>query len=63
MDMAFFFDAGKVTSRRAISTFSDLEHDAGIGLRLHGPSLTVIRVELARGSEGWNTVFSSSAAF
>ena len=63
MDMALFYDAGKVTSRRADLNFSGLEHNAGIGLRLHGPSLTVIRIELARGSEGWNTVFSSSAAF
>ena len=63
MDMALFFDAGKVASRRADLNFSDLKHNAGIGLRLHGPSLTVIRIELARGSEGWNTVFSSSAAF
>lgn len=63
LDMALFYDAGKVTSRRADLNFSGLEHNAGIGLRLHGPSLTVIRIELARGSEGWNTVFSSSAAF
>ena len=63
MDMALFVDAGKVTSRRADLNLSGLEHNAGIGLRLHGPSLTVIRIELARGSEGWNTVFSSSAAF
>ena len=63
MDMALFYDGGKVTSRRADLNFSDFKHNAGIGLRLHGPSLTVIRIELARGSEGWNTVFSSSAAF
>ena len=63
MDMALFVDAGKVTSRRADLNFSKLEHNAGIGLRLHGPSLTLIRIELARGSEGWNTVFASSAAF
>ena len=63
MDMALFYDAGKVTSRRADLNFSGLKHNAGIGLRLHGPSLTVIRLELARGSEGWNTGFSSSAAF
>jgi hypothetical protein len=63
LDMALFYDAGKVTSRRADLNFSGLEHNAGIGLRLHGPSLTMIRIELARGSEGWNTVFASSAAF
>ena len=63
MDMAFFYDAGKVTARREDLDFSHLAHNAGIGLRLHGPSLTVIRIELAKGSEGWNTVCASSAAF
>jgi hypothetical protein len=63
MDLALFYDAGKVTPHRADLNFSDLKQNAGIGLRLHGPSLTVIRIELAKGSEGWNTVFSSSAAF
>jgi hypothetical protein len=63
LDMALFYDTGKVTSRREDLDFSGLEHNAGIGLRLHGPSLTMIRIELAKGSEGWNTVFSSSAAF
>ena len=63
MDMAFFFDAGKVTSRRRDLNFSGLEHDAGIGIRFHTPAMTVLRTELAHGSEGWKAVFSSGAAF
>ena len=63
MDMAFFFDAGKVTSLRRDLDFSDLEHDAGIGLRFHTPGMTILRTELAHGSEGWKAVFSSGAAF
>ncbi len=63
MDMAFFFDAGKVTSRRRDLDFSGLEHDAGIGIRFHTPAMTVLRTELAHGSEGWKAVFSSGAAF
>jgi hypothetical protein len=40
-----------------------VEHDYGIGVRLHGPQVTVLRVELARGSEGWRTVLTTSAPF
>jgi hypothetical protein len=63
MDMAFFYDAGKVASRREDLNFSGLKHDVGIGIRLHGPVATPLRVEIARGSEGINLVFAGSAAF
>lgn len=63
MDMAVFVDAGKVSSRRADLDFSGLEHDVGIGLRFHAPAVTLIRAEVARGSEGWKLVFGSGAAF
>jgi outer membrane protein assembly factor BamA len=63
MDMAVFFDAGKVTSRRRDLNFSGLEHDAGVGLRFHTPTMMVLRTELAHGSEGWKAVFASGAAF
>jgi hypothetical protein len=62
-DMAVFYDAGKVTSRREDLNFSGLKHDVGVGLRLHGPMTTPLRIEVARGSEGVNVVFSGAAAF
>jgi hypothetical protein len=40
-----------------------LKTDWGIGARFHGPAATPIRIEAAKGSEGWRLVFSSSAAF
>ena len=61
--MALFFDAGTVAMRFKDLSLRDLEHDYGIGVRLHGPQVTVLRVELARGSEGWRTVFTTSAPF
>jgi hemolysin activation/secretion protein len=63
LDMAFFYDAGKVASRRDDLDFDNLTTNWGIGARFHGPSTTVLRIEMARGSEGWNLVFATSAAF
>jgi outer membrane protein assembly factor BamA len=63
MDMAVFVDAGKVASRRADLDFSGLKHDVGIGLRFHAPAVTLVRAEVARGSEGWKLVVGSGAAF
>jgi hypothetical protein len=63
LDMAVFYDAGKVTSRRQDLNFDGLKHDAGVGVRVHGPLTTPLRIDVARGSEGVNIVFSGAAAF
>ncbi len=63
MDMAIFYDAGKVTSRAEDFSFKGLAHDWGIGVRFHGPTAVPLRIEVARGSEGINLVFSGKAAF
>jgi hypothetical protein len=63
MDMALFFDAGKVASRRADLDLDGLKSDVGIGVRFHGPSFTPLRIEAARGREGWRLVFAGSPAF
>lgn len=63
LDMAVFYDAGKVTGRRSELDFSDLKTDWGIGARLHGPGITFLRLEAAHGSEGWRTVMTTSAPF
>ena len=62
-DMALFADAGKVAARRGDLDFHGLRGDAGIGARFHGPAATMLRIELARGSEGTRLVFSGGAAF
>ena len=38
LDMAFFYDAGKVTARTSDLDFDGLKDDYGIGFRLHGPA-------------------------
>lgn len=63
LDMALFYDAGKVTNRREDLDFEGLESDWGFGARFHGPSTTVLRLEAARGSDGWRLVVATSSAF
>ena len=63
LDMAVFYDAGKVVPRLADFTFEGLKSDYGLGFRLHGPAATPLRIELAKSNEGLAIVFSSKAAF
>jgi hypothetical protein len=63
LDVALFFDAGQVASGPSDFATKDLETDVGIGVRFHGPTSTPLRIELAKGSEGWNLVFAGTAAF
>jgi outer membrane translocation and assembly module TamA len=63
LDLALFYDAGKVAARREDLNFDGLKQDAGIGVRFHGPLTTPLRIDVARGSEGINVVFSGAAAF
>jgi hypothetical protein len=63
LDMAFFYDAGRVSSRRSDLASGRFADDYGIGFRLHGSLATPLRIEIARSSEGTRLVFSSKAAF
>ena len=47
LDMALFYDAGKVTSAPSDLDFNGLKSDWGIGARFHGPTTTVLRIEAA----------------
>lgn len=63
LDMALFYDAGKVTGRREDLDLTNLVHDYGVGFRLHGPMATPLRIDVAHGREGLNIVFSGAAPF
>jgi hypothetical protein len=63
MDMAIFYDTGKVARRRADLDFDGLESNIGVGIRFHGPTATPLRIEIAKGNEGLHLVFGGSAAF
>ena len=63
-DVAFFYDAGKVTARTSDIDFDGLEDDFGFGVRFHGPFATPLRVEVARSRESsLSFIFAASAAF
>ena len=64
LDMAFFYDAGKVAARTKDLDFERLKDDFGFGVRFHGPFSTPLRVELASSRESsLSFIFSSSASF
>jgi len=63
LDMALFYDTGKVGARWEDLNLKGLKSDFGIGIRLHSPLATPLRIELAKGSEGMRLVFAGSAAF
>jgi hypothetical protein len=63
VDMVIFYDTGKVTHEWDQLSLRGLKDDVGIGIRFHGPATTPLRIELAKGSEGFNLVFGGSAAF
>jgi hypothetical protein len=63
LDMALFYDAGKVAADRSDLDFSDLKRSYGIGARFHTLSANVLRIEYARGDEGGRIVFSAGPSF
>ncbi len=52
IDMAVFYDAGKVTAHRSDLNLDGLKMDGGLGFRFHGPLATPIRIDFAKGNEG-----------
>jgi hypothetical protein len=63
LDMAVFYDTGRVAPSVGVLQLGDLKNDVGIGFRFHGPAATPLRIELAKGSEGFSMVWAASHAF
>jgi outer membrane protein assembly factor BamA len=63
LDMALFYDAGMVASRRQDLRLAEFKSGFGVGVRFHSPLATPLRIELAGGAEGLRVVFSGGAAF
>jgi hypothetical protein len=63
LDMALFWDGGTVAPEFGKLALRGFAHDVGVGIRLHTPISTPIRVELAFGSDGPKVVFAGKAAF
>jgi len=63
IDTAVFYDAGKVTAHTSDLNLDHLKNDYGIGLRLHGPFATPLRIDFAKSNEGFSIVWAASAIF
>lgn len=63
VDMALIFDQGKVASRLAGLDLTGLKRSVGIGMRLHGPKFTALRIEIARSNEGWRLNLAHGFSF
>jgi hypothetical protein len=64
LDMALFYDAGKVAPRASDLDFENLKSAYGIGLRLVSLNGTMLRIEVARSRETpFHLIWTSSASF
>jgi hypothetical protein len=63
VDMALFIDAGQVAPRVRDLDFRNFRTTYGLGMSLHTPTSTVIRIEVARTREGTSLILSLSPSF
>ena len=63
LDMAFFYDAGKVAADRSDLDFNGLKRSYGVGARFHTLDANVLRIEYARGDEGGRIIFAAGPSF
>lgn len=63
IDMAVFWDGGRVAATRDDLGLRGLKSSAGIGVRFHTPAATALRAEIAVGSEGPRLIIAFSPAF
>lgn len=60
VDVAIFYDTGKVVPERSRLNLKGLTDSIGAGIRFHGPQTTALRLEVARGREGLRLIFAFS---
>jgi hypothetical protein len=64
LDMAIFYDTGKVAARREDLDFEDLKDSYGIGMRLIGLQGYAFRIEVARSVENnYRLIFGAGGTF
>ena len=63
LDLALFVDAGTVGHEFQSLSLRDVKTDYGLGVRFHTPRSTLLRLDMARGAEGWRLVLATSAPF
>lgn len=63
VEMALFYDAGKVAASSSDLDLHGMKTDYGFGVRFHSAISAPLRIELANGNEGFRLVFASSQVF
>lgn len=63
VDMAVFVDQGEVAPRVDDFALRNLKRGWGIGARFHGSTFTALRLEIARGDEGWRYHIAQGVSF
>jgi Omp85 superfamily domain len=63
MDMAIFYDTGKVAPNSSEINFQDLHDDYGIGVRFHTPTFVPLRFDVAHSVEGTRFIVSGGTSF
>jgi outer membrane protein assembly factor BamA len=63
LDGAVFFDAGKVMPRGTLLSFSDLQTDAGFGLRFNARNAVFLRIDVGFSHEGFQVWFKFNDLF
>ncbi len=63
LDMAVFADAGKVRKQKAALNLADLRYSGGIGFRVKFRDSTIMRIDFARGREGFRAMWTFSDIF
>ena len=61
--MAVFLDEGTVAPSPTALNLHDLNRGWGVGARLHGPTFTAVRFEIAHSVEGWRYNIARSVSF
>lgn len=63
VELAVFYDAGKVFSHRSDFEFKHLQKSIGAGIRFKTPDVTFLRLDIGRSREGTLLHFSFGASF
>lgn len=63
LEFAVFAEGGDVAPRVRALNVRTLAPSYGAGVRIHGPTQTVLRTDVAHGREGWRLVFNFGPAF
>jgi hypothetical protein len=63
IDLALFVDQGVVAPTLKDLRIDDFARGWGLGARFHGQRSTALRIEMARGFEGWQLHVSNHVSF